>query len=255
MWHQPRLLNLLADMLFAAGWAMLLALPVMAFMRMPFAPVRMVTLAAPLRFVAARELEEALSGRLRGNFFVLSAENVREALEGLPWVRRARVRRVWPDRLEITLEEQEVSAHWGDSGNEWVNIYGEVFAANPPDLPGGGKFSLPRLSGPPGSAAFLLRRYGESARLLARVSLVPVALRLSARQALEVDTANKMKLKLGRERERSSVIWRLERFIGLYPSVVAGRTPPTRVVDLRYPNGFSLYPAGARTTNGGRENE
>ncbi|MDR2625464.1 MAG: cell division protein FtsQ/DivIB [Zoogloeaceae bacterium] len=255
MWHQPRVLNLLADILFAAGWAILLALPVIALLRMPFAPVRVVEFADPLRFVAARELEEALAGRLRGNFFGLSTENVREALERLPWVRRARVRRVWPDRLEVVLEEQEVSAHWGDSGNEWVNVQGEVFAANPPDLPEGGKFSLPRLSGPPGSAAFLLRRYGESARLLARVSLVPVALRLSARQALEMELANRMQLKLGRERERSSLTWRLQRFIDLYPSVVAGRTPPARIVDLRYPNGFALYPAGVRTANGGWEDE
>ncbi|MDR1350926.1 MAG: cell division protein FtsQ/DivIB [Zoogloeaceae bacterium] len=255
MWRQPRLLNLLADMLFAAGWAMLLALPVIALLRTPFAPVRVVQLAAPLRFVAVRELEEALAGRLRGNFFSLSAENAREALERLPWVRRARVRRVWPDRLEIMLEEQEASAHWGDSGSEWVNIYGEVFAANPPNLPEGGKFSLPRLKGPPDSAAFLLRRYGECARLLARVSLQPAALTLSARQALEMELANKMKLKLGRERERSPLIWRLQRFIDLYPSVVANRTPPARIVDLRYPRGFALYPAGARTTNGGGEDE
>ncbi|MDR2366013.1 MAG: cell division protein FtsQ/DivIB [Zoogloeaceae bacterium] len=255
MWHQPRFLNVLADMLFAAGWAILLALPTIAFLRMPFAPVRVVQFAAPARFVSAQDLEESLSGRLRGNFFSLSAERAREALERLPWVRRARVRRVWPDRLEVTLEEQEARAYWGDSGNEWVNIHGEVFAANPPDLPVGGKFSLPRLSGPPGSAAFLLRRYGESARLLARVSLMPVALSLSARQALEMELANKMKLKLGREQARFPIIWRLRRFVDLYPSVVAGRTPPARVVDLRYPNGFALYPAGAQASHGGRGDE
>jgi cell division protein FtsQ len=234
---------------------MLLALPVSALSRMSFAPVRVVQFAAPLRFVNVQDLEDALAGRLRGNFFSLSAERARDALESLPWVRRARVRRVWPGRLEIVLEEQEVSAYWGDSGNEWVNIYGEVFAANPPNLPGGGKFSLPRLSGPPDSAALLLRRYGESARLLARVSLKPAALTLSARHALEVELTNQMRLKLGREQERFPLSWRLQRFVDLYPSVVVGRMPHARVVDLRYPNGFALYPAGTRMANGGRRDE
>jgi cell division protein FtsQ len=252
MWHQPKLLNALADMLFAAGSVLLLALLVILFLRMPLSPVRVVQLSAPLQHVAPLELEEALSGRLRGNFFNLSVESVREALERLPWVRRAHVRRVWPNRLEIDLEEERPVAHWGDSGAEWVNVYGEVFAAVWLQSEESGNFSLPRLKGPPGTSALLLQRYGESTEMLAGISLRPVAMTLSARQALEVDLANNMKLKLGREQSHSSARERLRRFIEFYPSVMANRTPPPRVVDLRYPNGFAIYPGGAGNPAGGR---
>jgi cell division protein FtsQ len=244
MWHQPKLLNALADMLFAAGGAMLLALLAILLLRMPLAPVRIVQLSAPLQHVAAAEVEEALAGRLRGNFFSLSVEGVRDALERLPWVRSASVRRVWPNRLEISLEEQRPAARWGDSGSEWVNVYGEVFAATWLRAEESGN-ALPHLKGPPGTAAFLLQRYGESSEMLARISLRPVAITLSARQALEMDLANNMKLKLGREQNHSSSSERLRRFIEIYPSVVAKRATPPRVVDLRYPNGFALFPASS----------
>jgi cell division protein FtsQ len=253
MWRQPKLLNALADMLFVAGWAMLLTLPVILLPRMPFAsPIRVVQLSAPLRHVARTELEEALSGRLRGHFFNLSVEGVREALERLPWVRRARVRRVWPDRLVIELEEQQPAARWGDSSNEWVNLQGEVFAAFWPMAEKSGNSVLPRLKGPPGTSALLLRRYGESVDMLARISLSPVALTLSARQALEMDLDNGMTLRLGREQNRSSTRERLRRFIEFYPYVVANRTPPPRVVDLRYPNGFALSAGRPRAFAGER---
>ncbi|MDR1890346.1 MAG: cell division protein FtsQ/DivIB [Zoogloeaceae bacterium] len=252
MWHQPKLLNALADMLFVAGGAMLLALLAILFLRMPLASVRIVQLSAPLRHVAPMELEEALAGRLRGNFFSLSVEGVREALERLPWVRRASVRRVWPDQLAIDLEEQRPAARWGDSGSEWVNVYGEVFAATWLAAEENGNFALPRLKGPPGTAAQLLQRYGESSEMLAGISLRPVAVTLSARQALEMDLTNNMKLKLGREQNRSSANERLRRFIEMYPTVVANRIPPPRVVDLRYPNGFAVYPGRLRNPADGR---
>ncbi|GHT96892.1 cell division protein FtsQ [Betaproteobacteria bacterium] len=250
MWHQPKLLNALADMLFVTGGAMLLALMAILFLRMPLTPVRVVQLSAPLQHVALAEVEEALAGRLRGNFFSLSVDGVREALERLPWVRHANVRRVWPDRLAISLEEQRPAARWGDSGSEWVNVYGEVFAATwlpsgrtlPRGAEEGGK-ALPRLKGPSGAAAQLLQRYGESSEMLAEIGLRPVAMTLSARQALEMDLANGMKLKLGREQNRSASRERLRRFIEIYPTVVEKRNPPPKVVDLRYPNGFALYPA------------
>lgn len=273
MWHQPKLLNALADMLFVTGGAMLLALIAILLLRMPLAPVRVVQLSAPLQHVAAAEVEEALAGRLRGNFFSLSVEGAREALERLPWVRHANVRRVWPNSLEISLEEQRPVARWGDSGSEWVNVYGEVFAATwlpsaargrtlPPSVERGrtlprveesGK-ALPRLKGPSGTSAQLLQRYGESSDMLAGIGLRPVAMTLSARQALEMDLANGMKLKLGREQNRSSASARLQRFIEIYPSVVAKRNPPPSVVDLRYPNGFAVYPGGGAKNSaaGGR---
>ena len=84
----------------------------------------------------------------------------RRAFEAVPWVRLAVVRRVWPDRLRVRLEEHQPVAIWGsESGNErLVNSFGEVFEANVGDVEDDG---LPTLSGPDGSSAHVLTMLGR----------------------------------------------------------------------------------------------
>ncbi|MCX8145962.1 MAG: cell division protein FtsQ/DivIB [Azovibrio sp.] len=250
MWHRPQLLNTVADLLFAAGAAMLLVAAAVGVLRMPPAPIRGGVLERPLQYVHPLELEEVLQGRVRGNFLSLSLDGVRDALESLPWVRKAQVRRVWPNRLVVRLEEHQPAARWGDSGQEWVNTYGEVFAAS---LPEAGRAGLPLLKGPPGTAAQLLSRYGELRAALQPLGLKPVAVLLSSRLAMSLQLDNGMVLALGREQSRSPASLRLKRFIDIYPAMVAGREPRPATVDLRYPNGFALYPAGTLPEHRGKE--
>jgi cell division protein FtsQ len=239
MWQRPRLLNSAADLLFAAGAAMLLAAGVLWALRQPLLPIRGVWVSAPLRHVARADLEEAVQQHLRGNFLSVSMDDLRLALEGIPWVRKASVRRVWPERLVVRLEEHQPMAHWGNSGSEWVNSFGEVFAA---PLMAGAKPELPRLSGPEGSSRTLLEQYGAAVAAFAPLRAKPVRLTLFSRHALEMALDTGLVLKLGREQPSASIRHRLARFIAVYPGVMAGRKPPPAIADLRYPNGFTLYP-------------
>lgn len=250
MWHRPQLLNTLADLLFAVAAAVLLAGLAVWALRMPFAPIREVVLEAPLKYVHPGELEGLLHSQVHGNFLSLSLERIRDGLEGLPWVRRAMVRRVWPDRLLISLEEHQPVARWGEGGDEWVNSYGEAFRAH---LAEQQLDALPLLQGPPGTAAQLLRRYAEVEQQLQPLGLRPVRIDLSPRLALTLTLDTGMRLELGREHSRYPASQRLARFIDIYPATVAGREPRPATVDLRYPNGFALYPAG--TLPGSRGNQ
>jgi len=49
---------------------------------------------------------------IKGNFFSINLQRARAAFESVPWVRRATVRRVWPDRLAVSLEEHRAAALW-----------------------------------------------------------------------------------------------------------------------------------------------
>jgi cell division protein FtsQ len=244
MWQRPQLLNAFASLFFIAGSAMLVTAALIWCLRQPFAPIRVVELDAPLARVAADELQEALQEKAQGNFLKLSLTDVRERLEALPWVRRATVRRLWPNRLLITLEEHVPLAHWGDPGKaaEWVNSFGEVFAATLPEA----HPELPWLKGPQGSAPMLLERYREARALFIPLGMKPTRLTLSSRLALDMRLDTGLVLKLGREQSSSPIAARLAHFVAIYPAVVARRVPPVEIVDLRYPGGFALYPAGQR---------
>jgi cell division protein FtsQ len=187
--------------------------------------VRDVTVQGELEHTLRSEIEAALYNRVSGNFFSVDVEGVRAALERLPWVRRAAVRRVWPDRLEATLEEHVALARWGE--NALVNTHGERFA-------GASKQALPRFLGPRGTEAEVARRYARFDAIVAPLGARVEEVILTPRLAWQLKLDNGVRLALGRDADAAEV--RLGSFVQ--------STAKTRVrydyVDLRYPNGFAL---------------
>ena len=233
MWHRPQLLLATADLLLVAGALLFAAAAVLAIARLPLFSVREVAFVAPLRETQRPEVEQAVREVARGSFFRVDPERVRTAVERLPWVRRAAVRRVWPGRIAVVVEEHRAVARWGGGNAQLVNDYGEVFyasAAVPPSL---------KLHGPLGSAAEVLARYREYGALLAPVGQPIGELELSARLAWRIRLADGTGIELGREQQRAPHAERLARFVASYRELL-DRGARARLVDLRYPNGYAL---------------
>jgi cell division protein FtsQ len=237
MWNKPYLLNAIADLLMLAAAAALLAAAAVWLVRVPSLPVKQVVFAEALPHTRRGEVEQVLPGSLKGNFFSLNLEMVRGALEKLPWVRKVEVRRIWPSKLEISIEEHKPVARWGDARGELVNSYGEVFAAGLPDSEAGG---LPLLYGPLGTAQDVLKHYSEFVGAFGSIGEKPVQVILSPRLAWQLKLQNGILVSLGREQTKAPVGVRLQRFIEIYPETVASRPIRPAVVDLRYPNGFAM---------------
>lgn len=240
MWDNPRLLNAaanffigLAALLFAyAGLQMLL--------RSPLFPLKEIVVRGDLKHADATEIENAVD-RAGGNFFAADLTALRTRLEQVTWVRRVDLRRVWPDRIELRLEEHVAFARWGGGG--LVNTFGEPFSAPIDDAVAA---TLPLFAGPAGSEGELTKRYRRFAELLAPLGENPVRVVLTARYAWQLRMSGGLNLELGRD-GAEPVEQRLERFVAVYPESL-GRLPSRadapRNVDLRYPNGFALRVAG-----------
>ncbi len=243
MWNKPQLMTAVSDLLCVAAAAALLVAAVVWSARLPLFPLREVVVTSELREVRRSELQRALAGRLRGNFFSINLDAVRQSLEELPWVRRAEVRRQWPSHLEVSIEEQVPVAFWGQATGQLLNPYGEVFAAVMSTLPAP---ALPVLLGPQGVAAEVLANYQQAEEALRPIGRVPRALNVSPRLAVQLRLDDGMIVELGRQQPKTAIRQRLERFVEYYPSVLAvvrqhsrGAVQPL-VVDMRYPNGFAL---------------
>ena len=237
MWNKPHLLNALADLLMLAASAALLAAAAVWLVRVPSLPVRQVVFAEALPHTKRGEVEQVLPQALKGNFFSLNLEAVRGALGRLPWVREVEVRRIWPARLEISIEEHKPVARWGEGHGTLVNSYGEGFAAM---LPAEELAGLPLLFGPQGTAQEVLKHYSDFVCSFKTVGETPVQVTLSPRLAWQLKLQNGMLVDIGREQQKSPVGVRLQRFIEIYPETVAQRAVRPAVVDLRYPNGFAM---------------
>jgi len=231
MWDSPRLLNAIADALFFVAAALAVALVVQAVVRSPSPPVRVVTVVGDVGHLDVDSLRARLEGRIVGNFFSVDLGAVRRRIEGMPWVRRAAVRREWPDRLVVEIEEHRVLARWSD--RRLVNTHGELFEGET-DAP------VPQLGGPPGAEGEVARRYLAFREVVAPLATEPVQVILTARFAWQVKLANGIVLELGRDDGREQPEARLARFVSAYPRVATRLDRQPDHIDLRYPNGFAI---------------
>jgi len=233
MWDDHRLLNWIATVLFASALAAFVYGVVVSVIRLPVFAVRVINVTTPVAHTTQEQVARLAREQLRGTFFTVDLEAARAAFRKLPWVREATVRRTWPDRLDVALEEHVALARWRDSG--LVNTYGEPFEAAT-------AAELPVFSGPDGTAGEMTAGYLAFRELLARVGRTPVAVQLSDRRAWELTLDDGYVLELG----RADLAERLARFTTVYARTVALLPPRAYRVDLRYVNGFALRLPGLR---------
>jgi cell division protein FtsQ len=227
MWDKPGILDGISNLLLAAAFLLAAVGAVHYAVRLPVFPLREVRVNDTLVHVTPDQIGTIVRRELQGNFFTLDLAQARAAFEQLPWVRKVNLRRQWPDRLEVALEEHVPLARWGNAA--LVNTYGEVFTAPP-------NGALPLFVGPEGSAREIAIRYGYFQRSLAAISQTPAQVRLSPRRAWQIRLASGLTLELGRERIES----RLERFIANYDRSIGRLQRELDYADLRYSNGFAV---------------
>jgi cell division protein FtsQ len=242
-WNSPRWVNFVANAFAALGIAVFGVIAAWWLSERSMFRIQEVRVTATkgfeLKHVALGPLQQQLKGYLESeptaSFFRLRLDKVRELSEGVSWVRHARVRRVWPNRLEISVEEHEALALWDDG--RIVNTFGELFSANLDEAEEEG--ALPEFSGPLGSEKLVLSRYAELRRLLVPLNVQPTALTLSSRQAWEAQLDDGSKLLMGRE-QGLPIDERVKRWVTAYPEAKAKLNGRAELIDLRYPNGFAL---------------
>ncbi|HYG55954.1 MAG TPA: cell division protein FtsQ/DivIB [Burkholderiales bacterium] len=229
MWGNARLLNMAAGFFVGIALLIFVIVGLTLLWRSAAFPVKRIQIKASLKNTAYEEVEAAARARISGNFFALSPAEVRAGVERLPWVRRASVRRVWPDQIDIALEEHVALARWGDDA--LVNTFGERFAAQS-DL------ALPTFLAPSGSEREVARRYARFMAVAAPLESPVERVVLTARYAWQLRLANGLTLMLGRDADLAED--RLRRFVEVYPVTLKTIQKKHEYVDLRYPNGFAL---------------
>jgi cell division protein FtsQ len=236
VWDSPRAANTAAGVLAALALALLAYAGGRALVESPVFLLKTIVVGGDLDRVERRDIVNALQGRVRGTFFTVDLESVRSLFEGIPWVRRAELRRKWPDCLEVRIEEQVAIARWGQQKRDpqLINAHGEMFRGRSDE-------ALPLLAGPAGSEPDVVRRYIAFRDALAPLGLAPTQVMLSSRLAWQVKLSSGLTLQLGRDTERDRVEDRVARFVSVYPQTLGRSRQRVDYVDLRYPNGFAVH--------------
>jgi cell division protein FtsQ len=243
-----RLMNLAAAALFAVAAAVLLAAGAWWVLRNPVFRLAGITVEGDVSHNNVATLRANVTPRLAGNFFTVNLVAAREAFESVPWVRRAIVRREFPNRLRVQLQEHQAVALWGGDGEtRLVNGFGEIFEANVGDEAD----DLPRLAGPDAQSGDVLAMYRALAPLFAPLELGVQRLTLTGRGTWEAELDNDAVVELGRGTAQD-VTARAQRFVQTLNQVTSryARTPEALVsADLRHADGYALRLRGVGTTD------
>ena len=193
-------------------------------------------------------LRANVAPRMSGNFFTVNLAETQRAFEAVPWVRRAVVRREFPNRLRVQLQEHQVAAYWGLEGeSRLLNSFGEVFEANTGDVD---RDDLPRLAGPDADSQAVLQMYRTLAPLVEKLDASLEELELSVRGSWRARLDNGARIELGGG-TAAEVTQRLERFAQTLTQVASrySRRPGQDLesADLRHRDGYALKLRGVTT--------
>ena len=220
-------------------------------------PVQRVNVSGEFRELGVDDILAVVKPMATGNLFAVDLENIEAAIEDLPWVAQATVRRRWPEELVVHVVEHRPIARWGSDA--WINSHGEIFRI--PDWNGSAR--LPRLEGAEGSHERIFSRFRQWSRLLVMTSLQIRELHLNERDDWVMQVSPLQPLGAG---GRTRVVGRIDsaaessppefhfpvylgkenleshllRFARVFRLHLADQATQIRGVDLRYPNGFSV---------------
>ena len=244
--NDVRLMNATAAGFVVLAALLLAAAAVVWLARQPFFAIRSITVEGDVARNSVSTIRANATPQLRGNFMTMDLAAVRRAFESVPWVRLAIVRRVWPNKLRVQLEEHRPVALWGsDSGaDKLVNSFGEVFEANVGDVEDD---ALPTLAGPDGSSAHVLAMLARLDAVVRPLGARIDGLALSGRGSWQATLDSGAVVEIGRGSDEE-VAARTGRFVATLGQVTARYQRPLEYADLRHNDGYAVRLNGVATT-------
>mgnify|MGYP001547327335 CR=1 FL=1 len=192
-------------------------------------PIRTIQLSGTFKNLDQQEVESTLQPYLGQGFFSFDIHHLQQTLHDNSWTQLVSVRRIWPDKLRITIEEKTPVARWDEQ--HLLSDSASVYRADT------GAFGhLPVVHAANHPPAWALQQFY---RLPARFNGVDerlMALQVDSRGALDVDLINGLKIKLGRK----DIDRKIDRLVSIYMQQILPRREQIQRLDLRYSNGFAV---------------
>lgn len=195
-------------------------------------PIKAFALTHKTRFTTDADIREILSQQpeLKG-YFAQDIRAIEQRFLDIPWVRDVVVRKVFPNRLSITLIEHQPVAHW--NGERYLSEQGVSFMLPKERFAGEG---LPVLAGPDIEGKALLDAWVKIKQDLKLRNLNLTSVEMDSRGAWTIALDNGVRLILG----RGDWLPKIDRFVAVFPNIEIPDGERLSYVDLRYEHGVSV---------------
>ena len=192
-------------------------------------------------------IREYISNKIFGNFYNVNLEKTKQIFESTPWVSHAIVKRVYPNQVEVTLNEYKSKAIWGAREDmKLVDDAGKIFEVGVDE----DEYEfLPQLIGPEGQGKLMLDMYKDVASALQPLKSTLRNLELNARGSWIATLDGGAHIELGRG-NTVDVIDRVGKFSLSAEKMLTKlnkKSLDIQYVDLRHSDGFAMRMHGVST--------
>ena len=195
-------------------------------------PIKSYALTHKAKFTTNEDIRGILAQepQLKG-YFAQDIQDIKLRFLKLPWVKDIVVRKIYPNRLGITLVEYTPVAVWNDK--QLVSDDGVVF-----ELPAGrfDSAGLPYLYGLDSEAKNVLNAWHRIKKDLESRNMGLKAVARDDRGSWIITLVNGLELKLG----RGDWLSKMDRFVAIFPHIQIPEGKRLAYVDLRYEHGASV---------------
>lgn len=242
-----RLMQWTATVMMVVALLMCLTSGISWLLRHPVFSIQSITVNGNVTHSNPVTLRANVMPQLTGNFFTLNLLQARQAFEQIPWIRSALVRREFPNRLSVTLDEFQPAALWGGEGDgKFLSVEGAIFEVNADEVD---SEALPILKGPEAQAKTVLEMYKFLKPRMDKMDMSLNKLELSQRGSWSAQLESGATLELGHGTQQE-IGDRLQLFFKTVTQIASryGRTASSILsADLRYDNGYALKLRGVTT--------
>ncbi len=196
--------------------------------------VKRIALFGEMEQVDTTAVERLVREFAQHGMLALDLMQLRAALEALPWVYRVKVRKLWPETVEIWLQEQHAVVAWGEDG--YLNGDGEFFEAAGVTFP---DRRLPRILSSRRDTVAIHDQLNRFSRILGSSGYRIERMVVDRRGAVTLHMESGLELALGRRAlEQRLLRWRRQSVV-----IMSRLNREMRKMDLRYEQGMAI---GAR---------
>ena len=193
-------------------------------------PIKFVRVEGIFQHLKKEELQEVLMPWVSTGFLEADMPTIQKVVGDLPWVKTVAIKRIWPDTIDIKVEEKIPFVRWGE--NSLVTEQGVIFT--PKDI---SEFSqLMIVTGPKNQQLKTLEIMKGITTALSDQSIGLTEFHINDRWSWKIKLTTGLEILLGRDEQ----LKKLQRFLKTLSVLTPEQIQAMAVVDLRYPNGYAV---------------
>jgi len=192
-------------------------------------PIRTIQLLGKFDHLDQRAVQMDLQACIGQGFFSLDIQQLQQLLQDRAWAESVSIRRIWPDRIRVEIQERKPVARWDD--NHLLSDSARVYLADSSAFT-----QLPLVHAENHQPAWVLNQFDRLQQRFAAVDERLVKLQVDSRGAFDIELINGLQIKLGRD----DIEHKIDRLVAIYQQQIQPRRAQIERLDLRYSNGFAV---------------